>query len=58
MNNSGPSYVLIAHPNGGKTDHVQCLIVREKSTSFSLFGGPNGKSSSVYKLIHEETKKC
>jgi hypothetical protein len=53
----GPSYVHMTQPNGGRTDHVQCLIVREKTNSFLPFAGKSKKSSTCYQLILEETKK-
>lgn len=55
---SGPSYVMVAQPGGiNNTPHVQCLIVREKASSFGLFGSTSNKGGSIYKLIREDDKK-
>ena len=46
----GPSFVQIAHESGITTEHVQCLIVRDRSTMSS-------KLYPSYNLYHEEKDK-
>lgn len=55
----GPSFVLVAHPQGERSQHVQCLIVREKTSTFlnMLSTGGKTKAGSAYRLILEDTKK-
>jgi tubby-related protein 1 len=45
------SFLHVAHPHGARTNHVQCLIVREKSKGLA-------KKGTTYQLILEDTKKC
>lgn len=43
-------YVLKAHPRGSRTEHVQCLIVRDR-------GSIQSKMYPTYELILEDSKK-
>jgi len=52
-----PSYILVAHPRGERTEHVQCLIVREKSSGFFPLLGGKSKGGDAYQLILEDSKK-
>jgi len=45
------SFVLIAHPRGIRTEHVQCTVVRDRRASI------NGKLHPTYELILDETRK-
>jgi len=48
--NSSISFVLLAHDSGGDTDHVQCVIVRDRT-------GIASKMSPTYRLYLENKNK-